>query len=310
MQTKTVFIDGGAGTTGLRIADRLSGRSDITLLTLPEEKRKDEAARRELLNSADFSFLCLPDDAARAAVAMVEAPNAVIIDASTAHRTSPAFAYGFPELSPAFRAAVQGGHRIAVPGCHAGGFIACVAPLVEAGILKKDARLSFHSITGYSGGGKKMIADYEAGDRSPLLAYPRPYALSQSHKHLPEINYVTGLELPPVFSPIVADFYSGMLVTVPLHRSEICGSIDDIRAVYRALYCGPIVSYKENVDEAGFLSAGALSGSDRMEISVFGNGDRVTLCARYDNLGKGASGAAIQCMNIVMGQSETYGLEV
>ncbi len=305
---KKIFIDGGAGTTGLRILDRISERGDITLLTLPSELRKDREARREMLNTCDIAFFCLPDDAAREALSLIENPDVTVIDASTAHRTNPGFAYGFPELSPELRKKVSESKRIAVPGCHASGFISLTYPLIQAGILGRDAYLSCHSLTGYSGGGKKMIADYENPERSPLLSAPRPYGLSQMHKHLPEMKYITGLEKTPIFSPIVADFYSGMLVTVPIFAEQIKGGIEDIKNIYREAYTGPVVKYKDNADEAGFASAGALSMLDSMEISVFGNDERILLVARYDNLGKGASGAAIQCMNISMGCDETTGL--
>ena len=309
---KKIFIDGRAGTTGLRIEERLSGREDIELLTLPEEKRKDAAARREMLNAADVAFLCLPDDAAREAVSFVENPNTVILDTSTAHRTDPRFAYGFPELSPAHWEAVKNSKRIAVPGCHASGFIALIYPLIEAGILSKDALLSCHSLTGYSGGGKKMIAEYEDGARSPLFDAPRVYGLTENHKHLPEMQAKTGLLVPPVFCPIVSDFYSGMLVTVPLHRAEIAKDATpaDIAAVYAARYTGPVVKFVKDASEGGLLSAGALSGDDGMQIGLHGNEERILLTARYDNLGKGASGAAVECLNILLGCDPTYGLDI
>ena len=305
---KRVFIDGSAGTTGLRIRERLAGRNDISLLALPEDRRKDEKARREAINSADIVFLCLPDDAAREALAMVENPAVIIIDASSAHRTAPEFAYGFPELSAEFEERIRHAARISVPGCHASGFIALVHPLVRCGLLPSAARLTCHSVTGYSGGGKKMIAEYEAADPSPLLLAPRQYGLTQEHKHLREMKAVTGLETAPVFCPIVSNFYSGMVVTVPLFREEIAGNAADIRKIYQQLYTGPIVRYREAPDEGGFLSAAALSGRDGMEISVLGNDERILLAARYDNLGKGASGAAVECLNLVMGADKTTGL--
>ncbi len=308
MQTKKIFIDGAAGTTGLRIHERLALREDVTLLTLSEGERKDPAARARMLNASDVAFLCLPDDAAHEAVSMIENPDVTVIDASTAHRTSPLFAYGFPELSDAHRQGVATSHRIAVPGCHASGVISLVYPLVKAGLLPDTAHLSVHSLTGYSGGGKKMIAEYESKDRSPLLSAPRQYGITQSHKHLPEIGHVTGLRTLPAFCPIVADFYSGMLVTVPLFASDIGGSVSDIKKIYAEAYTGPIVKFVPDADESGFLSANALSGLDSMQISVFGNEDRILLVARYDNLGKGASGAALQCMNIAIGTDETRGL--
>ncbi len=306
---KKVFIDGSAGTTGLRIYERLSARGDIELLTLSEEKRKDAASRREMLNAADIAFLCLPDDAAREAVGMMENPDTVILDTSTAHRTADGWAYGFPELSEAHLEAVKHSRRIAVPGCHAGGFIALVYPLIEAGVLSSDALLSCHSLTGYSGGGKKMIADYEAADRDALLDAPRQYALGQTHKHLKEMNYVTGLKHAPIFSPIVADFYSGMAVTVPLFSSMLSGAtVEDVKKIYAAKYRTSLVTYTEGADENGFFAATRLSGKDRMEISVMGNDERILLLARYDNLGKGASGAALECMNISLGLDPTTGL--
>lgn len=305
---KKVFIDGSAGTTGLRIYERLSARDDVEILTLSDEKRKDPSARKEMLFKADIAFLCLPDDAAREAVALAEGSDVVIIDASTAHRTLPDWAYGFPELSKAHEEKILSSKRIAVPGCHASGFIALVYPLIEAGILPKASLLSCHSITGYSGGGKKMIADYESEDRSALLSAPRQYGLTQQHKHLKEMKGITGIENPPCFSPIVSDFYSGMTVTVPLFRSQIKGSLDEIKEVYKAKYSSELVAYVESADESGFISGAALSGKDSMKITVAGNEERILLIACYDNLGKGASGAAIECMNMVLGADKTKGL--
>ena len=307
---KRVFIDGSAGTTGLRIRERLASRSDLELVTLSEDLRKDPAARKEALNSCDAAFLCLPDDAAREAVAMVENPDVIILDTSTAHRTDPRFAYGFPELSDAHRQAVISSKRIAVPGCHASGLIALIYPLVEAGILSPDEKISCFSPTGYSGGGKKMIAEYEGEGRDPLLGAPRQYALGQTHKHLKEMAAITGLKNAPLFSPIVADFYSGMEVSVPLFASQLKATSDEIRALYRAKYQTPLVSYADAPDQGGFLSAGSLSGLDRMVVTVDGNDERILLTALYDNLGKGASGAAIECMNLCFGLPADEGLKL
>ncbi len=306
---KKIFIDGKAGTTGLRIYERLEERQDIELITLSDEMRKDVNARKEAINASDITFLCLPDAAAIESVSMVENPNTVIIDTSTAHRTDKAFAYGFPELSPAWEEKIRTSKRIAVPGCHASGFIALVHPLIESGMMHPSTRLTCHSITGYSGGGKKMIEEYESSDRSALLGAPRQYALTQEHKHLKEMRVITGIDKLPMFCPIVSNFYSGMLVTVPIIREDIgFAKVSDLKALYRDLYKGPVVRYVEDVSEGGFISGAGLSGSDGMEISVFGNEDRILLVARYDNLGKGASGAAIENLNIVLGEDKTKGL--
>lgn len=305
-----VFIDGKEGTTGLQIWERLADRDDLELLVLPEELRKDSAARKEALNSCDIAFFCLPDAAAREAAAMIENPAVRVIDASTAHRTAPGWTYGFPELSNDIRKSVETASRVANPGCHASGFIALIRPLVDAGLLAKDTALSSFSITGYSGGGKGMIAGYENADRDSLLDAPRQYGLSQNHKHLPEMQTLCGLSEAPVFCPIVSDYYCGMEVTVPLFAGMLRGSAADVRNTYAALYTGPIVHYTESADEVGFLSAGKYAAWDGMEISVHGNDERILLCARYDNLGKGASGAAVQSFNIMTGQPETKGLRL
>ena len=309
---KKIFIDGKAGTTGLRISERLENRHDIELITLSEEMRKDPEARKNAINSADVAFLCLPDVAAKESVAMVENPNTVIIDTSTAHRTNPEFAYGFPELSPALAEKIKGSKRIAVPGCHASGFIALVHPLIEGGMLSADAKLTCHSITGYSGGGKKMIEEYECEGRDPLLGAPRQYGLTQEHKHLKEMKAITGLANAPIFCPIVSDFYSGMVVTVPLFASDLAEgvTIADIKALYEKKYQGPIVNYTDAIDENGFISGAGMALKDGMQISVLGNEERILLVARYDNLGKGASGAAIQNLNMVLGTDITAGLEL
>ena len=304
---KKVFIDGSAGTTGLRIYDRLQDREDIELLVLPEEKRKDTQARKEMLNQADIAFLCLPDAAAAEAVSLVENENTVIIDTSTAHRTMEGWVYGMPEISGQ-KEKILSAKRIANPGCHASGFVALVNPLVEKGLIKRDVQLSCVSLTGYSGGGKQMIAQYEGADRDPLLSAPRMYGLSQQHKHLKEMAKLCGLEKAPVFCPIVGDFYSGMEVTVTLFKSDVQGTAEDIKNAYRSHYRGGLISFSEQGDENGFLSAAALSGRDDMEITVHGNEDRILLTARFDNLGKGASGAAVQNMNIVLGADEKAGL--
>jgi N-acetyl-gamma-glutamyl-phosphate reductase len=307
---KKVFIDGSAGTTGLRIYERLSLRTDVQVLFLPEEKRKDVEARKEILNSVDIDFLCLPDDAAREAVSLIDNPNVTVIDASTAHRTLPDWAYGFPELSKAHEEKLFSSKRIAVPGCHASGFIALVYPLIEAGLLDKNALITCHSVTGYSGGGKKMIAEYEGEERDFLLDAPRQYALSQSHKHLKEMQAMTGLDTAPMFSPIVGDFYSGMTVTVPLFASQIKGDLETVKSVYKAKYNGDIVQYTDEIGESGFISGNDMHGKDGMKITVKGNEERILLVAAYDNLGKGASGAAVECMNMVLGVDKKTGLEL
>ena len=312
---KKVFIDGSAGTTGLRIRERLAARTDLEVLVLAEAVRKDPAARRDALNAADVAFLCLPDAAAVEAVQMVENPQTVVIDTSTAHRTAAGWTYGFPELDGQ-RARIRRATRVANPGCHASGFIALVAPLVRAGVLPSDARLAAFSLTGYSGGGKKMIAAYEAEACAGPLAGGRQYALGQSHKHLPEMAKVCGLDHAPCFSPIVVPHYSGMEVTVPLFASQLRGvaagdALAALREIYRAAYAEEgLVRFVEDpsADEGGFLSSAALSGRDDMEVSIFGNAERLLLVARFDNLGKGASGAAIQNMNLVLGCAEGEGL--
>lgn len=309
---KKVFIDGKAGTTGLRIFDRLSERDDIELIVLSEEDRKNPECRKKAINSADVAFLCLPDDAARESVSFVENPETVIIDTSTAHRTNPDWAYGFPELSKAHEEKLLSSKRIAVPGCHASGFIALVYPLVEAGFISKDTLLTCFSVTGYSGGGKNMIAAYESENREQLLDAPRQYALTQQHKHLKEMVGVTGINSAPVFCPVVSDFYSGMEVTVPLFSSQLINGKTkaDIENLYKEKYADSFVKYEENTDESGFISSNALSFKDNMQISVHGNEERILLIARYDNLGKGASGAAIECMNIAIGADRTSGLSL
>ena len=299
-----IFIDGSAGTTGLRIHERLADRKELEIITLSEDLRKDTDARREAINASDIVFLCLPDAAAKESVSLCENSNTVIIDTSTAHRTDLGWTYGFPELY-GYRDKIALSKRIANPGCHASGFIALVAPLVSSGLLSKDIDLTCFSITGYSGGGKKMIAEYQDAERSNLLNAPRQYGISQSHKHLPEMKLICGMTNDPVFCPIVADFYSGMEVTVPLFMKDVNGIVDDIKNIYKQIYTGKLIYFDDNCDEQGFLSANALSGRDDMQISVSGNNDRVILTARFDNLGKGASGAAIQNMNIVLGVDET-----
>ena len=311
---KKVFIDGSAGTTGLRIRERLSSRNDIELVILPEELRKDTEARRKALNGADVAFLCLPDAAAVEAVGLVENPDTVIIDTSTAHRTSDGWEYGFPELEGR-RARIAAAKRIANPGCHASGFVALVEPLVRRRLLTVNEHLTAFSLTGYSGGGKKMIADYETAGTS-LHIGGRQYALGQGHKHLPEMAKVCGLVNAPCFSPIVVPHLSGMEVTVQLFASQFREpgmTLETIREVYRNYYSeGGLVRFVDDpaAAEGGFLSSAALSGRDTLEVSVYGNDERVVLVSRFDNLGKGASGAAIQNMNVVLGCAETEGLHV
>ena len=304
---KKIFIDGSAGTTGLRIRERLADRDDLEVMVLPEELRKDVSARRDALNSCDVAFLCLPDAAAIEAAQLVENPDTVVIDTSTAHRTNDDWAYGFPELE-GLRERIRVSKRIANPGCHASGFIALVEPLIRKGMLPRSVALSAVSLTGFSGGGKKMIADYENIDELKLGS--RQYALAQKHKHLPEIVKLCGLETAPAFMQIVVPHHSGMEVTVPLFAKDINGSPADIKALYASCYNAGLVRFVEDPSEDGFLSSAKLSGSDAMELSVYGNDERILLVARFDNLGKGASGAAIQNMNIAIGAGELAGLAV
>lgn len=315
MKTK-VFIDGSEGTTGLRIHERLDNRDDIELLTIAPELRKDPAERSRLINSSDITFLCLPDSAAREAVALVTNPNVRIIDASTAHRTEAGWAYGFPELSAKHREAIRTGKRIANPGCHASGFISLVYPLIAGGILPADYPVASFSLTGYSGGGKKMIAQYEASDRDAELDAPREYGLSQQHKHLKEMRLITGLSRAPLFTPIVSDYYSGMVVNVPLYTDLLntTQTPESLQAFFADYYANEhfikVMPLGSESEMSGFLSGNHLSGYDGMQIYITGNENRIQLSSVFDNLGKGASGAAIQCFNIMTGCDETKGLNL
>ena len=309
---KKIFIDGKAGTTGLRIYERLESRKDIEIILLSDDERKDPTARKKALNSCDIAFLCLPDDAARESVSMIENDNVVVIDTSTAHRTLDGWCYGFPELSEELDTKLKNAKRIAVPGCHASGFIALIKPLIDADFISNDELLTCHSITGYSGGGKKMIADYENVERDDLLDAPRQYGIGQTHKHLKEMQAITGLKNAPIFCPIVSDFYSGMMVTVPIFASQLKNgkTVNDIKQLFADKYTSNIVKYEENFDDAGFISAAKLKNSDAMTVTVAGNEERILLIAVYNNLGKGASGAAIECMNVVLEQDKTLALDI
>ena len=309
---KKIFIDGKAGTTGLRIYERLEARDDIEIILLSDDERKDPIARKKALNSCDIAFLCLPDDAARESVSMIENENVVVIDTSTAHRTLDGWCYGFPELSEDINAKLKTAKRIAVPGCHASGFIALVKPLIDSGFISADELLTCHSVTGYSGGGKKMIADYENESRDHLLDAPRQYGIGQQHKHLKEMKAITGLKNAPIFCPIVSDFYSGMMVTVPLFASQLKEgtTAEDIKKLYNDKYNTEIVKYVETLDDGGLISAEKLRMKDSMAVTVAGNDERILLIAVYDNLGKGASGAAVECMNVVLGADKTCALDI
>ena len=313
---KTVFIDGREGTTGLQIDARLSGRTDIEQIMIPDALRKDTAARRERLNAADLVFLCLPDQAAREAVDLIENPRTKVIDASTAHRTAPGWTYGFPELTPTRREEVQGSMRVANPGCHATGFLAMVTPLIKAGVLSQDEVLASYSLTGYSGGGKGMIAEYETIDRPNFLNAPRIYGLGLSHKHIPEMMTESGLRAKPLFTPIVDDYYAGMAVSVLLHQGQLKmgQSSVDLRDILAEHYQGeqfikvPLFGNENTLETPGFIEANAHVGKNTLELLVFGNGEQTLLTARFDNLGKGASGAAVQNMNLMLGLDEASGL--
>lgn len=310
-----VFIDGKEGTTGLKIFERFAKRSDIEILTIDDEKRKDPVEKAKMINASDYTFLCLPDAAAIESAQLCTNPNTVIIDASTAHRTNPDWAYGFPELDASFRSKIEKSNRIAVPGCYASGFIALGYPLVKSGIMPSDYPVTIHAVSGYSGAGKKAIAQYEAEGRDPGLDSPRLYALTQAHKHLPEMKKISGLDYEPIFNPYVCDYFQGMTVTVGLH-SRLLGKKVTAHDVWEMMS----EHYKDAtfVKVAGFMGEGTLpeqfipantlAGTNNMQIFVYGNDDRIMLTSRFDNLGKGASGAAVQCLNIRMGIDETTSL--
>lgn len=304
-----VFIDGNVGTTGLRIEERLSKRDDIELFTLPEEIRKDSAARKDALNNADIAFLCLPDAAAIEAVSMIENPNTKVIDTSTAHRTDSDWIYGFPELDAEIKNKLKSAKRVAVPGCHASGFLSIVYPLVKSGLVPASYPFVCYSLTGYSGGGKKMIAEYKDENRPVDFEGPRQYAFAQMHKHLPEMKKIAGLDQEPIFAPIVGDFYSGMEVSVPLFGKLINGNKDDVLNCLCNNYKDSKLIKVLPLD-VSFMSAAELSMKDNMNIYVGGNDDRIMVVSLFDNLGKGASGAAIQCMNIMCGFDETKSLNI
>lgn len=310
-----VYIDGQEGTTGLKILERFEGRNDIEIIRISEEKRKDSAERARLINSADYVFLCLPDEASREAVSFVDNDHVRIIDASTAHRTNPDWAYGFPELSAEHREKITKSNRVAVPGCYASGFASIVYPLVNNGIIPADFPVFAYATSGYSGAGKKAIAVYESEDKPFEYNSPRQYALSQQHKHLPEMKAVSGLEYTPMFNPIICDYFSGMVVSVPIQTRQLenAVTVEQIHAMYEKHYAGskmvevmPLMDIEEQ--KSFFLASNTLSGVNKLQVFVFGNDEQILLCARLDNLGKGASGAAVQCLNIMMGIDETTGL--
>lgn len=310
--THTVFVDGQEGTTGLRIHEYLAARRDVEVLRIAPEKRKDAAERARLLNAADVAFLCLPDAAAREAAALVSNPRTCLIDASTAHRTAPGWVFGLPELAPGQRDAIRAAKRIANPGCHASAFILLLRPLVDAGLVPADHEISATSITGYSGGGKKMIEQYEAGG-DPVLTSPRPYALTLQHKHVPEMMAHTGLATKPIFMPVVGHFYKGLAVTVPLHLQALGTTPEALHAALAARYAGErfirVMPLRDPATlEGGFFDVQACNDSNRVDVFVFANDSQALLMARLDNLGKGASGAAVQAMNVHLGVDEGLGL--
>lgn len=310
-----VYIDGQEGTTGLKIMERFRDRNDIEIIRIAEDKRKDPAERARMINSADYVFLCLPDEASREAVSFVDNDHVRIIDASTAHRTNPDWAYGFPELSPEHRQKIMTSNRVAVPGCYASGFASIVYPLVKNNIIPDDYPVFAYATSGYSGAGKKAIAVYEGDEKPYEFNSPRQYALSQQHKHLPEMQAVSGLKYKPMFNPMVCDYFSGMVVSVPLQSRTLANLVtaEQVHEMYRKHYDGanmvevmPLMSADEQ--KSFFLASNTLSGVNKLQVFVFGNDEQILLCARLDNLGKGASGAAVQCLNIMMGIDETTGL--
>lgn len=310
-----VYIDGQEGTTGLKIMERFRDRNDIEIIRIAEDKRKDPAERARMINSADYVFLCLPDEASREAVSFVDNDHVRIIDASTAHRINPDWAYGFPELSPEHRQKIMTSNRVAVPGCYASGFASIVYPLVKNNIIPDDYPVFAYATSGYSGAGKKAIAVYEGDEKPYEFNSPRQYALSQQHKHLPEMQAVSGLKYKPMFNPMVCDYFSGMVVSVPLQSRTLPNPVtaEQVHEMYRKHYDGanmvevmPLMSADEQ--KSFFLASNTLSGVNKLQVFVFGNDEQILLCARLDNLGKGASGAAVQCLNIMMGIDETTGL--
>lgn len=311
-----IFIDGSEGTTGLRIYERFEGRDDIELLKISSELRKDVNERKRLINESDITFLCLPDAAAKESVSLVENENVKIIDTSTAHRTEEGWAYGFPELSESHRSAIAGGKRIAVPGCYATGFISLVYPMIAKGIMPADYPVSAFGLSGYSGAGKKVIATYEAEERPVDFDAPREYALTQEHKHLKEMQKITGLSQKPLFSPIICDYYSGMVMSVPLYTNMLKGvsSPADVHKVFSEFYAGEkfiqVMPLDAQAGEGNMLAGNACSGWDGLRIFITGNEERIVLSSQFDNLGKGASGAAIQCLNILLGCAEDKGLNL
>ena len=310
-----VFIDGKEGTTGLKIFERFADRSDINIMQIDEDKRKDPAEKAKIINASDYTFLCLPDAAAVESVQLCTNPKTRIIDASTAHRTNPEWAYGFPELDASFREKIAGSNRVAVPGCYASGFVSLGYPLVKSGIMPADYPVVIHAVSGYSGAGKKAIAQYESDGRNPELDSPRLYALTQTHKHLPEMKKIAGLEYEPVFNPYVCDYFQGMTVTVGLHARLLAKKVTahNVWEMFAAHYDGcrfvKVAGFMgEGVLEEPFIPANTLAGTNMMQIFVYGNDDRIMLTSRFDNLGKGASGAAVQCLNIMLGIDEATGL--
>jgi N-acetyl-gamma-glutamyl-phosphate reductase len=315
--TARVFVDGQVGTTGLKIQEHLERRTDLTLLSIEEALRKDAKERARLINEADYVILCLPDDASKESVGLVQSGNirTKIIDASTAHRTHPEWAYGIPELSHQHRAALVSSRRVAVPGCHASGFALAVYPLVSRGVMGRDYPVTCQSLTGYSGGGKQMIATWEDPSEAERTRGARPYALSMAHKHLPEMQAVCGLISPPIFQPVVFTYFSGMIVSVPVYSRLLAKptSASQLRELYAEHYAGSrfveVMPYEaQPVVDQGYLDPTACNGSNRAQVFVFGDDQRSMVCVRLDNLGKGASGAAVQCLNLMMGVDEGTGL--